>query len=360
MNRLVIYCKKYCGVEKSFISGFRFYSNKTYDEKEVNFFDNLNEKWWGEKGYENKCSIKNFQNILNRIVGKDTYSLHDYNKHRFDFILKNYEFLFYEKIKKEQSQININILDVGCGGGILCEYIQNNIFYFLLKHVNNSKLKQINVNIEGIDVSSKLIELSKKRLNERKKNNNNNICYDLENETHINEYEQTGVCTDINQESEKNIYTINKTIVNINLNYKNCDISDLVYSNNETNKYDIIISSEVIEHIPNNKKDHFIKCISKICNPMSLVVLTTINKNILSYLYSIVLAEHITGMIKKGTHNYDYFIEENELNNVCKQFELYNLNTEYVMYMPVIRNYFKTRKLKLLYMSSFVYKNNKE
>ncbi|KEG01614.1 3-demethylubiquinone-9 3-methyltransferase, putative [Plasmodium vinckei vinckei] len=360
MNRLVIYCKKYYGIEKSCVSSFRFYSNKTYDEKEVNFFDNLNEKWWGEKGYGNKCNIKNVQNILNKIVGKDTYSLHDYNKCRFDFILKNYEFLFYEKIKKEKSQININILDVGCGGGILCEYIQNNIFYFLLKYVNNSKLKQINVNIEGIDVSSKLIELSKRRINERKKNNNNNVCYDLKNRTNINEPEQAGVCTDTNQESEKNIYTINKTIVNINLNYKNCDISDLVDSNNETKKYDIIISSEVIEHIPNNKKENFIKCISKLCNPLSLVVLTTINKNILSYLYSIVLAEYVTGMIKKGTHNYDYFIEENELNNVCKQFELYNLNTEYVMYIPMIRNYFKTRKLNLLYMSSFVYKNNKE
>ncbi|CXI20639.1 3-demethylubiquinone-9 3-methyltransferase, putative [Plasmodium berghei] len=359
MKKHIIYCNKYLGADKSFVLGFRFYSNNTYDEKEVNFFDNLNDKWWGGKEYENKCNVKNVHNILNKILGKNIYSLHDYNKHRFDFILKNYEFLFYEKIKKEKPQIDINILDVGCGGGILCEYIQNNIFYFLLKNINNPKLKKINVNIEGIDVSSKLIELSKRRLYERKEKNN--ICYNLKNEMNIKKNDQTDVSTETNQESEQNIYIINKTIVNINLKYKNCDISDLVYSNNlEKKKYDIITSSEVLEHIPNNKKDHFINCISKICNPMSLVVFTTINKNTISYLYSIVLAEYITKMIPKGTHNYDYFIEENELNNMCKQFELYNLNTEYVIYIPIIRNYFKTNKLKLLYMTSFVYKNNEE
>ncbi|ETB58484.1 3-demethylubiquinone-9 3-O-methyltransferase [Plasmodium yoelii 17X] len=351
MKKQIIYCNKYFGVNKSFVLGFRFYSNNTHDEKEVNFFNNLYDKWWGETKYENKCSVNSFYNILNKILGKDVYSLHDYNKQRFDFILKNYEFLLCEKIKKGKAQIDINILDVGCGGGILCEYIQNNIFYFLLKNINISKLENININIEGIDVSTKLIELSKRRIRERQEKEKK--------EKKEKEEKKGQNCQ--SEQSEGNVYKLDKTAININLNYKNCDISDLVYSNDmNKKKYDIVISSEVIEHIPNDKKKHFINCINKICNPMALIVFTTINKNIFSYLYSIFLAEYITGIIPKGTHNYDSFIGETELINICNQFELYNLNTEYVIYIPIIRNYFKTNKLKLLYMASFVYQNNKK
>ncbi|CRG98640.1 3-demethylubiquinone-9 3-methyltransferase, putative [Plasmodium relictum] len=305
----------------------KFYSEKIVDEKEKLFFNNLSNKWWHKKENENFCDI------LEKVIGKNLYSLHDYNKYRFDFIFNNYEFIYFQKLKKQKKfNKKINILDIGCGAGILCEYMKNNIYYFLIKNniiseTYNSSLEKVEVNIDGIDISNNLIDLAKKRQEE--------------NEIEYNKIEEN-------------------SNININLNYTNCDIVHLVNSNKlNEKKYDIIISSEVIEHIPNNKKIYFIKCISELSKPNALVVFTSINKNCFSYFYTIILAEYITGIIKKGTHDYQKFIDIKELNNICEYFNLNNINTKYVIYLPIIRNYFTTKKLKLLYLSAFIYKEKK-
>ncbi|CRG94432.1 3-demethylubiquinone-9 3-methyltransferase, putative [Plasmodium gallinaceum] len=328
----------------------KFFSEKTYDENEKLFFNNLNKIWWDKTENENFCDI------LEKIIGKNLYSLHDYNKCRFDFIFNNYEFIYFENFKK-QKQFNkkINILDVGCGAGILCEYIKNNIYYFLIKnniisYSNNSPLEKVEINIDGIDISNNLIDLAKKRQANEKEhfinyNNNDNT---------VKEYLK------IENKIEYNKIKKENRNININLNYINCDIVDLVNSNKlNQKKYDIIISSEVIEHISNNKKISFIKYISQLSKPNALVVFTSINKNFLSYFYTIILAEYLTGIIKKGTHNYEKFIDIKELNMICEYFNLNNINTKYVIYFPFIRNYFTTKKLKLLYLSAFVYKQKK-
>ncbi|SBT70492.1 3-demethylubiquinone-9 3-methyltransferase, putative [Plasmodium malariae] len=344
----------------------KFYSDKTFDEKEKVFFNNLENEWWKEKISGNG----KFCDILDKIIGKNMYSLHDYNKQRFNFIFKNYEFIFFETLKKEKrnGKFKINILDVGCGGGILCEYMKNNIFYFLIKNdlislkseKNNAEPGNIEINIDGIDVSDKLIEVARKR---QKKSEKVTDVHDYYNSSKavIKEYFkgdrkngtlQDNRITDDTKGRKKNCN------VTVNLNYINCDIADLANSRQiEKKNCDIIISSEVIEHVPNDKKANFVKYISHLCNPMALVIFTTINKNILSYLYAILLAEYISGIIRRGTHDYDKFIGTNELNSICGLYNLKNLTTEYVMYLPIIRNYCTTQKLKLLYLSSFVYKN---
>ncbi|SBS81100.1 3-demethylubiquinone-9 3-methyltransferase, putative [Plasmodium ovale curtisi] len=328
----------------------RFYSEKTYDENEKTFFNNLYDEWW--KGKQNgKDTITD---IFEKVIGKNIYSLHDYNKHRFNFIFKHYEHVYYEKMKtgKNNCPFSLNILDVGCGGGILCEYMKNNIFYFLIKNeiipskgrYNIETGQPINVQIDGIDVSNKLIEVARRRMNKGKNEYllRNNYWEEGEN---IGIYQYDNIL-----EGEKNCG------VNIRLNYKTCDVSNLAnVSNEKRKKYDIIICSEVIEHVSNEKKENFVKCISLLCNPTTLVVFTTINRNFLSYLYTVVLAEYITGIIKKGTHTYDKFIDTEELNTLCTRFNLKNVSTEYVMYLPFLRSYLTTHHLKLLYLSAFVY-----
>ncbi|SOV22028.1 3-demethylubiquinone-9 3-methyltransferase, putative [Plasmodium sp. DRC-Itaito] len=305
-------------------------NNNTYDEKEKTFFDEQDKEWWNEN-YDNEnnteenktCIKRRWNNIFDEIIGRNIYSLHDYNKKRFDFIFKNYEFLYYKDIKDNMNKKEINILDIGCGGGILCEYIEKNIFYFLLKNIHNIDLiKDIKINIDGIDISEKLINVAKKR-----------------------------------QQLNRNTYKQ----LHINLNYINCDLSEYVniHNNNKFKKiYDIIISSEVIEHVPNNKKNIFLSYINQLCTKNTLVVFTTINKNFLAYLYTIMLGEKIFRMMKKGTHDYDKYIDNEELDKLCKENNLYNIKTEHVIYLPFFRNYFQTYKLNLLYLSSFIYSEN--
>lgn len=351
----------------------------TYDVKEKNFFNNLHMEWWDTEKRSTWCDR------FGKLMGSGMHSLHDYNERRFHFIFKMFEFIYYEKLKeeknvnKESEEIEVlRILDVGCGGGILCEYMKKHLYQFLVKSNilfknKNMESKKWDIYIDGIDVSNKLIELA----NHRK--------YETEEKE---KFYQT-------QTNE------NKNDCNIYLNYRNCDISDLVNQNSnqqlekhlkhsqdrgdflpktnilnekvdkgqekkridtsdinkkKTNKYDIIISSEVIEHIPNEKKENFIKYISLLSKDNTIVIFTTINKNVLSYLYSIVVAEYITGMIKRGTHEYDKFIDDEKLRYLCADYNMIHLNTEHVIYLPFLRNYFTTKKLKLLYLSAFIHK----
>jgi len=53
---------------------------------------------------------------------------------------------------------------------------------------------------------------------------------------------------------------------------------DLIRNNDIFNKYDLIVASEVIEHIPDNYKEEFIEDISKLLNENGFLIITTPRK----------------------------------------------------------------------------------
>ncbi|ANQ06266.1 3-demethylubiquinone-9 3-methyltransferase-like protein [Plasmodium coatneyi] len=347
--------------------------NKTFDERERSFFDQMHSEWWNDKRKDKRT----WCDVLCKVAGANTYSLHDYNKHRFNFICKNYEFLFFEKMKEggkgeneKKEDITINVLDVGCGGGILCEYMRKNFSYFFLKSDITGRGsgcsyvpgRKVHINIDGIDVSSKLIDVARRRQQAEgadytgMSHSPEEVPPHIGNRTgHMNHRSSDQESNWKNSQTENTPW--NSSDVHIKQRYYNCDITDLTeWSKKEGKKYNVIVSSEVIEHVPNGKKEEYVRCISQLCSPEALVVFTTIDKNLLSYFYSIVLAEYVTGMVKKGTHHYDQFIGSDELSELCALFDLQNVSTEHAVYIPFVRDYFRTRWLKLLYLSAFVYR----
>ncbi|KMZ82546.1 3-demethylubiquinone-9 3-methyltransferase [Plasmodium vivax India VII] len=366
--------------------------HKTFDERERAFFDQMHSEWWND----HQKAKPTWCDVLHKVAGANTYSLHDYNRHRFHFISRNYAFLFYEKMKEGGQQgrqkegkrkgeekeskgetkenkgehpndITINVLDVGCGGGILCEYMRRNFPYFCLQSdvvgrgagCGDVPGRKVQINIDGIDVSSKLIDVARRRQQAE------GAQYTGVAPLHTSNGKgdipprpsrlEEGPYWGENQRENTPWSNLN---VQINQSYYNCDVSDFTkWSNREgKRKYNIVVSSEVIEHVPNGKKEEHIRCISQLCSPEALVVFTTIGKNFLSYLYSIILAEYVTGMVKKGTHNYEQFIGSDQLTQLCALFDLQNLSTEHAVYVPFLRDYFPTRWLRLLYLSAFVYR----
>ena len=96
----------------------------TVDEKEIEQFSLLSNKWWDNKG--------------------PFSALHKLSNARIEFIKQN----AYRIISRERTENNIldglNCLDVGCGGGILSE-----------------KLKRLGANVTGIDASETAIKVAK-------------------------------------------------------------------------------------------------------------------------------------------------------------------------------------------------------
>ena len=83
------------------------------------------------------------------------------------------------------------------------------------------------------------------------------------------------------------------------------------YLTKKTNKFDLIIASEVIEHVINRRL--FLSEMSKLGNLGTLVVITTINKTFASKFFAKFVAEYLLNLIPKGTHDTEKFVSPDKL-----------------------------------------------
>ena len=225
--------------------------------EEFAFFNQLSDEWWNENG---KFKI-----------------LHQIKSHRLSYIL--------DQINNRNIR-NLKILDVGCGGGIICE-----------------PLARLGAKVTGIDFAP------------------NNI-----------------IAAKIHSKKNK-----------LKINYINKDIE----KSKLNEKFDIILMFEVLEHLDNWKKT--IKNIKKNLNKNGLIIISTINRNLLSKLFAINIAENIINWIPKGTHDYNKLIKPEELKKILlkEKFNFNNikglvfnpLNREWKLSKNYMINYFCTASL---------------
>jgi 2-polyprenyl-6-hydroxyphenyl methylase/3-demethylubiquinone-9 3-methyltransferase len=76
-------------------------------------------------------------------------------------------------------------------------------------------------------------------------------------------------------------------------------------------RYDVVTCLEMLEHVPDPPS--VIAAIAASVKPGGSVFLSTINRNLKAYLLAIVGAEHVLGLLTKGTHSYERFIRPSEL-----------------------------------------------
>ena len=189
------------------------------DEKEINNFDSFAHEWWNKRG---------------------PYKL-----------IHNLTPLRLEYIQSHLNIKNLNILDIGCGGGILAEELTKN-----------------GAKITGLDASKKTIQVARSHAKEKD--------YDI--------------------------------------NY--LDISLEEHIKKSKTKYDAVVCFELIEHVPNQLK--LIKDISSICKKDGKLFMSTINRNIMSFVFAKVMAEYILKIVPEGTHQYKKFIKPSELAKILE------------------------------------------
>ncbi len=209
--------------------------------EEFALFNQLSDEWWNENG---KFKI-----------------LHQIKSHRMSYIL--------DQINNRNIR-NLKILDVGCGGGIICE-----------------PLARLGAKVTGIDFAP------------------NNI-----------------IAAKIHSKKNK-----------LKINYINKDIEKLKLDE----KFDIILMFEVLEHLDNWKKT--IKNIKKNLNKNGLIIISTINRNILSKVFAINIAENVLGWIPKGTHDYNKLIKPEELKIILSKENLQLKNIQGLVFNPLIREW---------------------
>ena len=101
-------------------------------------------------------------------------------------------------------------------------------------------------------------------------------------------------------------------------------INESIFESSDLHSYDYVICFEMIEHV--NEPNKLIKKISEISAKKSALFLSTINRNLKSFILAKIMAEYVLNYVPKGTHQYEKFITPYELTKMIKENE-YKLNS---------------------------------
>ncbi|XP_041354193.1 ubiquinone biosynthesis O-methyltransferase, mitochondrial-like [Gigantopelta aegis] len=81
--------------------------------------------------------------------------------------------------------------------------------------------------------------------------------------------------------------------------------------------FDSVVASEVVEHVADVST--FIHACSKLIKPGGSMFLTTLNKTYLSYALGIVFAERILNLVPAGTHDWNKFLQPQDLQYILNK-----------------------------------------
>ena len=217
---------------------------------EFEHFNKFANEWWSDSG---KFKI-----------------LHKIKPIRINYILNH---LSSKNIKK------LNILDLGCGGGLVCE-----------------PLARLGANVTGIDFVENNIKAAK--------------LHAIQNKLNINYYTQD--------------------LKNLSLHQK----------------YDLIILFEVLEHIDN--WNTILSKIKKNLKKNGRIIVSTINRNIISNIFAIKFAENILEWVPKNTHSYNKLITPEELEKVLINENFSIIDFSGLVYNPITQEWKLSKYNKLI------------
>ena len=233
----------------------------TINKEEIQKFSNLADEWWDVKG--------KFK------------PLHMFNPTRIEYITSKIKNYFKIQNNKESFLKNLNILDVGCGGGLISE-----------------PLSRLGANVTGIDASEKNIKIAKLH----SANSNLNIRYLNKSPENLNEYE----------------------------------------------KFDIILSLEIVEHVENVQL--FIDSCHRLLKKNGIMFTATLNRTFTSYIKAIIGAEYILRWLPVGTHDWNKFIKPEELEKKLIKKNLKTVDIKGFEFNPLLSKWKTSDNLNVNYI----------
>ena len=135
----------------------------------------------------------------------------------------------------------------------------------------------------------------------------------------------------------------------LSLDYRHCTIEELSKS---AQKFDMITALEIIEHVADPPE--FINHLGKLIKPNGLLFMSTLNKNMRSFLLGIVAAEYILRLLPIGTHQWQRFIRPADLVAMVSSAGLQPIDLIGVRYNPFSQKFtLHKHDLSVNYMACF-------
>jgi 2-polyprenyl-6-hydroxyphenyl methylase / 3-demethylubiquinone-9 3-methyltransferase len=101
--------------------------------------------------------------------------------------------------------------------------------------------------------------------------------------------------------------------------------------------FDVVTCMEMLEHVP--KPSLVVQAVATLAKPGATVFFSTLNRNVKSFAFAIVGAEHVLNLLPKGTHEYAKFIKPSELAAWCREAGLEVLHMKGMTYNPLTKRY---------------------
>ena len=208
------------------------------DPSELAKFNTADLKWWDKGG-----PLK---------------GLHDINPLRLQYITARV------------SLTGKNVLDIGCGGGILTE-----------------ALARSKAHVTGIDANAAPLAAAGKHLSKS----------------------------------------------HLDISYRQITAEKLAQE--KQNAYDVVTCMELLEHVP--EPASVVAACAELARPGGDIFFATLNKTLRTYLFAILAAEYVLGIMRKGTHQFSKLIKPTQLELWGKQAGLVPSNFSGLQYNPLLK-----------------------
>jgi 2-polyprenyl-6-hydroxyphenyl methylase/3-demethylubiquinone-9 3-methyltransferase len=217
------------------------------DEAEVERFDRLATTWWNQEG--------------------PMRALHAMNPARLGWIRREASRHFGLDPSGRRLLAGRRVLDIGCGGGLLCE-----------------PLTRLGGNVTGVDPAGENIEVAKAHA------------------------ERSGLSID----------------------YRKATVEELVA---QGESFEIVLAMEVVEHVANVSA--FLAACERVLKPGGILLMSTLNRTLRSFVLAIVGAEYVLGWLPRGTHDWEKFLTPEELTSKTRRAGLVPRRAEGLLFDPL-------------------------
>jgi 2-polyprenyl-6-hydroxyphenyl methylase/3-demethylubiquinone-9 3-methyltransferase len=112
--------------------------------------------------------------------------------------------------------------------------------------------------------------------------------------------------------------------------------------------YDVVTCMEMLEHVPDPQS--VLRALHTLVRPGGHIFVSTLNRNLKSYLLAVIGAEYVLNLLARGTHTYERFIKPSELARWARAIGLTVQDVAGLAYDPLQNNARQSSNVDVNYM----------